>query len=143
VNRTELKHSAGLGFRVTSLSLDRLFEDAALALMQQIVDTHQILRKDSQKIVLSAPTRSDLLLTWLSELVSQFDDQQFLVGEAVRRFAHATDGQWCLNASVSGETVDSHRHQIRSHVKAIRLAQIKLVADTDGDEWLAEVNIDS
>lgn len=136
----ELEHTADVGFRVNSRSLNNLFEDAALALMKFVCDPHQILRKDSRKITLSAATREDLMFSWLSELVYLFDGEHLLLGEFVVEVFSAESGGFQLNAIISGESFDRSRHEILTYVKGITLHQLKVAEVEDG--WVAEVYLD-
>ncbi len=136
----ELEHTADLGFRVSARSLDRVFEDAGVALTNLILDTHLIMRKESRKITLSSMTREDLMFVWLSELIYLFDAEHVAFSEFVATIVNAGRVGFRLEAFVSGERIDPQRHQIRSYIKGITLHQLQVAQDAD--EWYAEVYVD-
>jgi len=130
------EHTADLGLRVRSPSLNELFEEAAVALFSAIVENPDNIRPTKQySFQLEAEQGDELLRDWLGELLYHFHADHLLLG----RFQVSIQNNR-LTATAAGEQVDTTKHKIDMEIKAVTYHGLKLVHDDDG--WLAEVIVD-
>lgn len=129
-----------LGFKISSNRLDKLFEDAAISLTQLILDTHTILRKETKKLELFSTSLEELLHSWLSEINYLFVYEGFVCAEVVVEISEEQAGEYRLNATVAGQSLDESHHHIRTKVKNTFVAGHKLEQLDDGT-WSAAVYV--
>lgn len=127
-------------FRASGPDLDTLFTAAADATANLMVR-----RLDSIAPAVSIPVlvRADaldlLLLRFLEELVFHKDAERLLL-RATEAHVERDDGGYRVRATLTGETIDSAKHELEADVKAVTLHG--LVVRHVGSEWLAEVTLD-
>lgn len=78
-----LEHTADAKFRAYGSTLEEVFENAALAMFNVMIDTEKVSVKTAKEICLSSPDLESLLVDWLSELLYTFE-----VDEVVFRKFH-------------------------------------------------------
>jgi SHS2 domain-containing protein len=119
-------------------TLDDLFETAARALAETMVDPATVAPVVERTITLSAPSLDLLLYDWLSELIYLKDREGLLFpGAAV----HVHPGPPCaLSARVAGAPIDPERMALRADAKAVTFHQFALERRDGG--WWARVVID-
>jgi SHS2 domain-containing protein len=115
-----------------------LFETAAAALAEVMVDPRTVPLRLSRAIALEAAQPDLLLYDWLSELIYRKDrDREVFPAARVE----ITDGRPCgLRAEVRGDVLDPDRMALRADPKAVTFHQFVL-APADG-AWRARVVID-
>src|SRR5262245_12082440 len=129
-------HTADLGLRMQSDTLEGLFVEAGRALFSTIVEDLTTVRaSDRTAISIVGADREYLLFDWLKELLYRFDAEHQLFS----RFDVRTDAQG-LTAEVWGETLDMERHVLSHEVKAITYHGLKV--ERSGEGWFAEVIVD-
>jgi len=130
------EHTADLGLRVRSDSLDALLVDAARGLFSLIVtNLDEVKPVQERKIQIVASEPEYLLFDWLNELLYTFDVERLLLSEFTVQ-AHP-DG---LSATCRGEFMQPDRHEMDHEVKAITYHGLKV--QRDGNGWLAELIVD-
>lgn len=129
-------HTADLGMRVESDSIDELFQDAARGLSAMIVDNPDAIREvSSQTVETSSGDLQYLMFDWLAELLYQFEAKGFIGA----RFDVRVEGL-SLHATVFGESFDRSRHQPAHEVKAITYHG--LIVERIETKWRAEMIVD-
>ncbi len=130
------EHTADIGIRVRSETLETLFAEAARGLFSVIAANLDAVRPlQEMALKIGGNRHDDLLFDWLDELLYSFDTKHLLLGE----FA-VTIGAKGLTAVVRGEPIDAARHELHTEVKAITYHGLKV--EREGDGWLAEVIVD-
>jgi SHS2 domain-containing protein len=130
------EHTADVGLRVRAASLERLFEEAAEAMLSlSVANLDAVAPVQSVTFQLSADSYDDLLRDWLSELNFTLGTRRLVCS----RFAVQLDGT-SLRATAWGEPIDPVRHQLALEIKAVTYHGLKVERDADG--WLAEVIVD-
>jgi SHS2 domain-containing protein len=129
---------ADSAFDVEGRDLADLFETAALALAELMVDPATVARTTRHTIALEAAEIDLLLYDWLSELIFRKDRD----GEV---YTHSTvgiegDGPFHLKAEVEGGTLDPARVELRADPKAVTFHQFALERSDGG--WRARIVID-
>ena len=129
-------HTADLGLRVRAENLSALFEEAAQALFETIVEDLTSVQPDRcVDVALPADNLEYLLFDWLKQLLFHFDAVHLLFG----RF-EVDVGPHGLTGQAWGEPLDRARHILDHEVKAITYHGLRVEKSDDG--WLAEVIVD-
>lgn len=128
--------SGDVGIRVFGQSLEDLFINAALGMYNLITDTEGVARKRSVDIEVQSHSLEGLLISWLNELVFQFDAYGF-VGRDIE-IKELSENK--IRASLIGEEFDDTRHVRRLLIKAATYHQLKL--ERIAEEWKAEIIFD-
>lgn len=129
---------ADCAVEIDGRDLDDLFETAASALAEVMVDPSTLPTTVERTITLSAPQLDLLLYDWLSELIYRKDrDREVFTRTEVRIEGSAPSH---LTAKVHGGVIDPACTALRADAKAVTFHQFALVP-VDG-AWRARVVID-
>lgn len=118
--------------------LDDLFNTAALALADIMVDPTTIRMVSERRVVLTASSLDLLLYDWLSELIYLKDAEQLVFVGASARVS--TGPPWQLAARLVGGPIDRATTALRADPKAVTFHQFEL--EPCGQGWRARVVID-
>lgn len=131
-----LDHTADLGLCIRAAELSELFETAAVALGEQLVDVSQSESFQEQRIRVSGEDWADLLINWLRELLARWHLEGWVVVRArcVDLAAHT------LTAEVTFLPFDSKIHTPNQDIKAVTYHQLEVVSTDNG--WIATVIFD-
>jgi SHS2 domain-containing protein len=124
-----IEHTSDIGLRVYGGSLSDLFKNAARGLFNLIVDTTLAPTKE-KKIHLEAQTLEDLLVNWLSELISGFFAYKFLPGSYNITINKGSPNT--LEAKIKGAEYDPYSQKINREVKAATYHNLKIEEDAGG-----------
>ena len=129
---------ADCAVEIEGKELSDLFETAASALAEVMVDPATLPMTTERTIALTAPELDLLLYDWLSELIYLKDRD----GVVFTRTSVRVDGPgpFALTARASGGTIDPARTALRSDAKAVTFHQFRL--DRVDGGWRARVVID-
>ncbi len=116
-----LEHTADAMVEAYGKTLGERFANAAYAMFDQITDIKKVEPRGELKVVLSGPSREQLLVDFLQELLFLHDAEELLFSE----FDVKTDGK-TLEASVRGEKFDGSRHPKRSLVKGVTYHRLEI-----------------
>lgn len=131
-----IDHTADLGLRVSEASAEALFETAAAAMFDQIVDSGTLTGQESREVTVSGSDRADLMVNWLRELLYMWTGEAILVKRVqVRRLSEHR-----LTASIAFARYDAARHEILTEIKAVTYHQIQVRKGAAG--WEARVIFD-
>ncbi len=126
---------ADVGFEVWASDLNSLFEEAALAMYEIMVDVESVNPVVEKELELESEDLSLLLHSWLSELLFITDVE----GLVFSKFEVKVEGTR-LRGRAWGEPVDPKRHNPKTEVKAV--TYYKLRVEKEGDLWRAVVILD-
>jgi SHS2 domain-containing protein len=128
-------HGADIGVRGLGASKAEAFEQAALAMMNVIVDTARVVAQERIAIECAAPDDELLLTDWLNALIYEMADRNMLFA----RFAVRIHGT-TLTALAYGEAVDRERHRPAVEVKGATYTELSV--RREGAGWLAQTVVD-
>jgi SHS2 domain-containing protein len=131
-----IEHTADGGMVVEAATLEALFTEAAMALMDQIVEPAGIQIRRWREVAVSGSDLTDLMVNWLRELLYLFNGELWLTGQ-VDMGRLASTG---LEARLGGETFEATRHHVKAEVKAVTYHQAKVTGEGGG--WRAQVIFD-
>ena len=129
-------HTADIGLAVTGESAADLFAAAAVALADLLFDPQEVAELEERKVDLEAPSREELLVRWLNELIYLRDADSFLWRSVEIRFV----GERRLWAVLRGEVFHQGKHCVRTGVKAATYHLLEVVENPEG--WSARIILD-
>jgi SHS2 domain-containing protein len=130
---------ADIAFEVTAPTLNKLFEDAAMAASDIIVNPATIKQRTKKEITLKADTLEHLLYDFLSEIIFIKDTDGLLFSKFSAEVVH-DDAGCLLTAICYGEVIDRKRHDLRNDLKAITMHMFLIEKRRSG--WYARVVVD-
>jgi SHS2 domain-containing protein len=131
-----LEHPADIGFRAYGATLEKLFENSALALFSLACDPANVSESEAREIEAEGSDKELLLYAWLAELlaVAEAEHLVFRRAEVTALSAGRVAGR------AFGERFDRARHPMHTHIKAVTLHQFFVESTADG--WRAQVFLD-
>jgi len=123
---------------VEGKDLNDLFETAAGALTEVMVDPVTVPATVERLMMLTAPSLDLLLYDWLSELIYVKDSERLVFTRAEVRVREQAPCR--LTARLFGGVIDPERTSLRADPKAVTFHQFTL--EQGGQGWRARVVID-
>ncbi|WNY23977.1 Protein archease [Methanimicrococcus hongohii] len=139
-----LDHVADIRFIAYGKTLEEVFENAALATLSVIADISTIQPQTEFEIELKTVDLENLMVDFLSELLFLFDAEETVLGavsvkEVGSKKENGEEIRF-IKAVVSGEPMDSAKHNFKTEVKAVTYNGIRVEKTAGGFE--AEVVLD-
>jgi SHS2 domain-containing protein len=131
-----IDHTADFGLHVFGATEKALYENAAAAMFEQIVDTGALTGEATLEIVVEGEDRADLMVSWLRELLYLWTGKEMLLKTV--RVDRLTPQM--LAARVTCDAFHPDLHAIKNEIKAVTYHQIQVVSGADG--WEARVIFD-
>ena len=133
---TYFPHDADVGICGIGPSLEKAFEQAALAITGIITDPTNINLAESITIECAAPNIELLLVDWLNALIFEMATRGMIFGD----FSVDIDG--CrLHGIARGEPISVERHNPAVEIKGATLTELCVREDRPG-EWRAQCVVD-
>jgi len=115
--------TADTAFVAYGKDLNELFENAALAMFEVMINTKQVKPKVEKKIKITGNDLQSLLFNWLNNLLLFVDSENL----ALSHFKVKVDEKnFILDAVCKGEKIDPKKHETRTAVKACTYHQMKI-----------------
>ncbi|MGB9927089.1 MAG: archease [Methanosarcina sp.] len=135
-----LEHTADAKFLAYGKTLEEVFENAALAMFNVMIDTEKVSKEMASEIILDSPDLESLLIDWLSELLYLFEVEEVIFKDfEVEEIKQDKDG-YSLKAWASGEKFYPESHPFETEIKAVTYNQLKVEETSEG--WEAQVVVD-
>ncbi len=131
-----LEHTADVGFEAFGSTRKEVFENAARALLQLIVDPACVELSEEIQIEVTGADPPSLLVNWLSEILYLYDAEHWLF----RDFMLTTLNDHQASGLARGERYNHARHQTNLQIKAVTYHQLSLEECEEG--WRARVYVD-
>ncbi|MEK6937168.1 MAG: archease [Nanoarchaeota archaeon] len=124
-----LDHTADIMFEAYGSSLNKLFENSALATEETMVNLKQIKPKIKKEVNLESKNIENLLFDFLAELI-YFKDAELLLFSKIKVNIKKQKGIYKLKAILQGEKL-TNKHEQKVDVKAVTMHkfEIKKVKD--------------
>ena len=135
------EHTADAKFRAYGTTLEEAFQNAAVAMLNVMIDTSKLSNEVSEKIELTSADLDGLVVDWLSELLYLFEVEQVVFGNFKIDNITEQDGEYSLSAIAYGEPLDLSRHKFDTEVKAVTYNELKVEKITGG--WVVQVVVDT
>ena len=132
---------ADSAFEASGDSPSELFQAAAQAVIETMVDPATVSPSKTQTIEREDADLATLLFDWLADIVYLKDAQGLVFREASAAVRHdPVQVVWQLQGILTGEPIDQTRHELRADVKAVtkHLYEVR----QEGGRWIARVVLD-
>jgi len=116
------EHTADVGIEVWGPGLKALFEEAAAALMDVILEADSVQEADALTVSAEGEEPEELLVEWLEEVLYAFDARDFATARA--RVESLEDHR--VEGTLFGEPFDPERHPVLSGVKAVTYHDLRI-----------------
>ena len=131
-----MDHTADFGLEIFGTDPASLFQQAAMAMTDLIVDAAGLSGLQEKTITVQGDDWDDLLVNWLRELLYCWNGEGELVAKATVVAIEPTR----ITARVSFDPYEPQRHEIRNEIKAVTYHQA--MAGPHGDGWMARIIVD-
>lgn len=131
-----LDHTADFGIHVFGDTATSLFQNAAMALMDQLVETVDLLAREEKQMVIQGNDWPDLMVNWLREILYLWVGKELFV----QSIQIESIAEKCLTAHLWVDPFSAERHKLISEIKAVTYHQVQ-VFETD-NQWEAKVIFD-
>ena len=131
-----IDHTADMGMHVFGLTAKDLFQNAAMALMDQLVESAGLHARQDRQIIITGNDWPDLMINWLREILYLWVGKALLV-HSIQIESIAENN---LSAFVRVDPFSTQRHVLKTEIKAVTYHQAQ-VLDT-GSQWEAKVIFD-
>ena len=131
-----LDHTADFGIHVFGDTAKSLFQNAAMALTDQLVERGELLAREERRIVMEGNDRPDLMVNWLREILYLWTGEEHFVQSV--HIESITEKQ--LTARVWVDPFSPERHKLISEIKAVTYHQVRVYKT--GSRWEAKVIFD-
>lgn len=128
--------SGDVGIKAFGKSIEEAFINAALGMYSLITNLDEIEDKKAFNVTTESDSLEGLLVSWLNELVFQFDTYGF-IGKDIE-IKNFTDKK--IETVVRGEEFDPERHERKLLIKAVTYHRIKV--EKIDDIWEIDVIFD-
>ncbi|MBI2649630.1 MAG: archease [Thaumarchaeota archaeon] len=108
---------ADIAYEVRSRDVGGIFEGAAIALTEVMVDRRTIRPRLKRDVRVTAEDIDRLLYDFLTEIIILKDADSLLFKE----FDVSVEGEKNLHCTLKGELIDRSRHRLRNDVKAVTM----------------------
>jgi SHS2 domain-containing protein len=134
-----LEHTADACLRGIGTTREEAFCEAARAMFHLMVDVDQVRPQKRVQVSVTAEKIDLLLVEWLAELLVRKD----LEDAVFSRFRVAISGNGAgfdLKGEGWGERLDPARHHVKSDVKGVTYAGLRVYREED--RWIAQCVVD-
>jgi len=131
-----LDHTADLGIRVTADDIYELFEAAAHAMLDQLMDRSVLSGATKENLTVSGIDKPDLLIGWLREILYIWNGRERLVNRVHIEQMDDTH----IAASVWHDPFDPATHEILADIKAVTYHGVNVEQTPNG--WVATAIFD-
>lgn len=123
----EIDHSGDIGIEVRGADIESLLSNAARGLFG-LLARNRVGRAVSRRVTVRSESYEDLLVDWLSELISCAASH----GEVYGDVSVEALGPYFIEATLYGEPVDAVKHDLRFEVKAATYHSLRLEKIREG-----------
>jgi len=124
----EIPHTADIAIKAYGKDLRELFENAAFAMFDIIADLEGLKSPLSMEINVEAPSKEELLVSWLDELLYSFYTKNIIFYSFNIAFLSDTK----LSAKVSGRHVGDNRNRLKTEIKAATFHNLEIKESSEG-----------
>ena len=124
----EIPHTADIAIRAYGKDLKELFGNAAYGMFDIIADLEGIKNSLTIEINLKAPSKEELLVSWLDELLYNFYTKGIIFSE----FDIASINEKELTAKSHGRHVGENRNRLKREIKAATFHDLEIKESSEG-----------
>ncbi len=131
-----LDHTADIAVRIRGDTAAQLFERAAFALFDTLVEINGVAESEEEQIAVEGADLAELMVSWLNQLLFLWESRLLLF----KRFEVNGLSDTRLTARAWGETYDETRHTVLTEIKAATYHQLRVEKGPGG--WHAQIVFD-
>jgi SHS2 domain-containing protein len=142
-----LEHTADVKFQAFGESLEKVFENSALALKQIIAEDISVRNKINKKITIEEKDLESLLYNFLEEFLVLIDSENFLLGKIkkikiLENVKNPNEMKYQLIAEVLGDNCKNYI--FTNNVKAITYNEMFVKKERLGSkiQWISQIVVD-
>ncbi len=135
---TDAHTCADVGLTVSGETPEQIFADAAIGLMEIMVDPAGVEEKKKLSLEIEEDSLEELFYSWLSELIYIKDAGDFLMKHC--RLKIKKNKGYKLMADLAGDNIDPKRQILKADVKGVTYYRFKI--EKIEDSWQGEVVFD-
>lgn len=135
-----LEHTADIKFLAYGKTLEEVFENAAFAMFNVIIDLSKVSGETAREVFLKSPDLESLLVDWLSELLYLFEVDEIVFREFQVKEIREEGSEYLISARASGEEFYSKSLPFETEIKAVTYNQLEIEKTAEG--WKAQVVVD-
>ena len=124
----QIPHTADIAIRAYGKDLKELFKNAAYGMFDIIADLAGLKSSVSTEVNLKAPSKEELLVSWLDELLYSFYTKGIIFFDFDINLI--TDEQ--ITAKAHGRHVGENRNRLKTEIKAVTYHDLKIKKGKDG-----------
>lgn len=132
-----LHHIADAKFRAYGSTIEEVFENAALAMFNIMINTEKLGSEVRREIEIFSQDIEALLVDWLSELLYLFEVDAIVFNKFKVNIIE--EEGFSLKAYVLGEAIDLSKHSFDTYVKGVTFHDLKIKQD---DGFCVQVVVD-
>lgn len=132
--------SGDVGLRAFGKSIEDVFKNSALGMYSLTTDLEGIRERKKIEISIESQSLEGLLVSWLNELIFQFDAYGFVGKEINIQSLTPNPQSPSLKAEIRGEKFDVERHEKKLLIKAATYHRLKI--EKINDIWEVDVIFD-
>ena len=126
----QFDHPSDIGLRARGRSLEELFGNAALGMIELMLDPAGVEEREARQVEVKGDDAEGLLVAWLSEILYAFDAERFAAARA--EVVSVGDGR--VRGRLGGERFSEARHELRKAIKAVTWHNLKIKKTPTGYE---------
>lgn len=126
-----LEHTADVFIRSHGNTMEKAYENAALAMFETMTDSSKIIQEQEQTIEVEAEDQYALLYNWLEALLVKFETENMLYSKFLITNWQETAETFKFKAKVWGEKFDAKKHPQKVAVKAITYHRMVIIREKD------------
>ena len=126
-----LEHTADVLISAHGASLEKAFENAALAMFEVMTDTTKINPIEKDTLEVEAEDEYALLYSWLEALLVKFEVNGMLCSKFEILGLEDNSEGFKLKANVWGERFNAEKHPQRVAVKAVTYHRMEIIKEHD------------
>lgn len=134
-----LDHISDVYIHVLNDTLEGIFEEAAIASFDVIIDTSNVRNKTSISVKLDADDLEQLLYKWIDHLLYIFDAKSFAISKTEVIVSERKTNP-SLTAKIYGENYDPKKHGQKVAIKAMTYSLMRI--SKKRDHWEAYFVLD-
>lgn len=117
-----LDHTADISVKIYATSLEDIFIQSSVAMMDLICNVEKVRPLKSFNIEVSGSSNEQLLVNWLQELLYLHEVRNFLFS----KFTVKSITGGVIKGTAFGEKLDSSRHELMNHIKAVTYSNLDI-----------------
>ncbi|MFH1326961.1 MAG: archease [archaeon] len=131
-----LKHTADIKFQAFGSTLEKVFENSALAVANSMYEG-KVKEIKSIKFKVSGKDLEALMYNFLEEILFYFDSENFIL-KKIKKLKIIKKKGYALNVEISGD--DINNYEINTHIKAVTYNDMFIKKQKS--KWTAQVVVD-